>query len=175
MESFLAEVGFTEWNHLQDAGRPFSEAVVELCTRYPHYCSLISAYDQRYPESLNGPIQGTVDILRRLQHLGHPLYALSNWPAEKFALVRPRYPFLDWFDGIVISGEVGIAKPDARIFLILLERVGRPATECLFIDDSPINVAVAQSIGFQTIHFCDPAQLEAELNLRSLLPAAQAG
>jgi 2-haloacid dehalogenase len=173
MERFLAEIGFDEWNHLQDAGRPFSVAVAELCSRHPQYCDLIRAYDERYPESIQGAIPGTVDILRSLRRLGFPLFGLSNWPAEKFCLVRPGYEFLGWFQGIVISGEVGFAKPDPRIFQVLLVQVGRPAGECLLIDDSPANIAAAQALGFQTIHFHTPPQLAGELARRGLLPGPQ--
>ena len=171
MERFLAEIGFSEWNLLQDAGRPFSIAVAELCTRHPHYCDLIRAYDERFLEAVGGAIHGTVDILRRLHLSGFPLYGLSNWPAEKFRLVRPHYAFFDWFQGMVISGEVGVVKPDPRIFHLLLEQVARPADECLLIDDSAANIAAAQTLGFQTILFHSPAQLAAELSSRALLPA----
>jgi len=171
MERFLAEIGFSEWNVLQDAGRPFSIAVADLCTRHPQSCDLIRAYDERFLEAVNGAIPGTVDILRRLHLAGFPLYGLSNWPAEKFRLVRPSYAFFDWFQGMVISGEVGVVKPDPRIFHLLLEQVARPANECLLIDDSVANIAAAQCLGFQTILFHSPAQLEAEMSSRGLLPA----
>ena len=82
------------------------------------------------------------------------------------------YAFFDWFQGMVISGEVGIVKPDPRIFHLLLEQVARPAGECLLIDDSAANIAAALSLGFQTIHFHNPNQLAAELSARGLLPSA---
>jgi 2-haloacid dehalogenase len=170
MEHFLSEVGFDEWNRLQDAGRPFSVAVSEICARFPQYCDLIQAYDERFPESIKGVIPGTVDILRSLWIKGTSLYGLSNWPAEKFYLVRPEYEFLAWFHNIVISGEVGIAKPDRRIYQLLLEEINRPAMECLLIDDSPANIVSAQALGFQTIQFESPPQLAAELTRRGLLP-----
>lgn len=173
MERFLVEIDFYEWNLLQDAGRPFSAAVTEHCARHPQYCDLIRAYDERYPESLHGAIPGTVDILSRLWKAGFPLFGLSNWSAEKFHLVRSDFEFLSWFQGIVISGEVGIAKPDRRIFQALLEQVGRPAGECLLIDDSTANIAAAQALGFQTIHFYSPPQLAGELTRRGLLPGPQ--
>lgn len=169
MERFLGEIGFDEWNHLQDAGRPFPLAVADLCARFPQHCALIRAYDERYPESLNGPILACVDILARLRQAGWPLYALSNWPAEKFRLVRSDYPFLDWFDSLVISGEVGLAKPDPRIFHLLLERVGRPAAKCLLIDDAPRNITAAQALGMDIILFQSPARLETELTRRGIL------
>ena len=173
MEDFLVEIDFFEWNQQQDAGRPYAVAVAELCKIYPQHSDLIRAYDERYLESLNGPIWETVTILRRLWQAGVPLFGLSNWPAEKFRLVRPVYEFFDWFQEIVISGEVGVAKPDPKIFEVLLDKVGRPARECLLIDDSSGNIEAAKGLGFQTIHFEHPAQLEAELIQQELLPVLQ--
>lgn len=170
MERFLVEVGFFEWNLHQDLGRPFSEAVAELCQRFPHYQELIQAYDERYEESLAGAIEPTVDILRILKQVGYPLYGLSNWSAEKYALVKDKYPFFSWFDGVVISGEVRLIKPDPRIFQLLLERIGRPAGECLFIDDSAKNISIAGELGFETIHFRSADQLNEDFKKRKLIP-----
>ncbi len=169
VEQFLERIGFTDWNNEQDRGRPFAEAVAEWCAKFPDDAALIRAYHERYEESLAGPIQPTVNILYALKRAGYPLYGLSNWPQEKFELVRPRYEFFDWFDGIVVSGAVKLLKPDPRIFAVLLERIGRPAETCLFIDDSTPNIVTAQRLGFQTIQYTSPEQLEAELQRLGLL------
>lgn len=170
VERFLSEIRFFEWNVAHDAGQPFEESIAGLCQQFPHYCDLISAYHTRYPESIAGANQPVVAILSALKQAGYPLYGLSNWPAGKFALVRPQYPFFDWFEDIVLSGEVFIVKPDPRIYQILLERIGRPASECIFIDDSLANVDGAQRVGIQTIHYRTPDQLAAELAACLALP-----
>jgi 2-haloacid dehalogenase len=164
VEHFLKEIDFFEWNVQHDAGRPFSETVPELCHRFPHYCELIAAYDQRYEESIAGPVWPTVEILRGLKNAGYPLYGLTNWPADKYRLVRPRWEFFAWFEAIVVSGEVMLAKPDPRIYTLLLEQIGRRAGECLFIDDSTRNIATARQLGFQTILYHSPDQLKTELD-----------
>ena len=169
VETFLRESKFMEWNLYQDAGRPFSEAVDEFCSRMPQYCDLIRAYDQRYEESISGPNWSTVEILRNLKAAGYPLYGLSNWPDEKWRLVRPKYDFFSWFDYIMISGEVKLAKPDPRIFSLFLEKIGRPAEQCLYIDDSAHNIIVSGQMGFQTIHFESAEQLREELCSRGIL------
>jgi len=169
MERFLEEIDFMNWNLQQDAGRPFAEGVAELCGRFPGYCDLIQAYDERWEESLGGPIWPTVEVLSRLKEAGYPLYGLSNWSDEKFRLVCAQYPFFDWFDDILLSGTVRLVKPDERIFRLLLERIGRPAGECLLIDDSAPNVEAARALGFEVIHFQSAAQLEAELSRREIL------
>ncbi|MCL4561044.1 MAG: HAD family phosphatase [Chloroflexi bacterium] len=140
MEKFLERIHFNEWNLQQDAGRPFAEAVDELCARYPDDADLIRIFDARWEDTLKGAIHETVAILSTVKRAGYPVYALSNWSVEKFTLVRPRYEFLSWFDDILVSGEVKLAKPDPRIFTLLLERIRRPAHECLLIDDTPANL-----------------------------------
>jgi 2-haloacid dehalogenase len=166
---FLKAVDFSGWNQEQDRGRSFAEGTAELIARFPQYRELILAYDRRYLESLNGAIQPVVELLRVLKDLGYPLYGLSNWPAEKFALVRPKYEFFKWFNILVISGEVGLLKPDKAIFDLLLKRAGLPASECLFIDDHERNILAARELGFQTIHFQSPQQLEADLRRMEIL------
>lgn len=163
LERFLDEVQFFNWNLQQDAGRPFGEAVDELCAQFPQYCDLIRVYHTRWEESISGPIQPTVEILQSLKRTQYPLYGLSNWSTEKFRIVRHKYEFLDWFEDIIISGDVKIVKPDPRIFSLLLERIQRQAAECLLIDDSAANIEAANKLGFCTIHFQSPDQLESEL------------
>lgn len=166
MENFLREIDFSGWNLHQDAGRSFAPAVAELCERFPQYTAQIRAYDERYEETMSGPIWETVSILESLKDQGLPLYALSNWSAEKFAVVRPKYEFFGWFEGMIISGEVGLIKPDPRIYQRLSELTCRPPQDCLIIDDSPVNTAAAESLGFQAIQFSSPQQLRAELEQR---------
>jgi len=170
VERFLAEVGFFEWNARQDEGRAFSAAVADLSARYPHYASLIQAYENRWEESLGEPVWGTVAILQALRQAGFPLYALSNWSAEKFPVIRRKYGFFEWFDDIVLSGEVRLVKPDPRIFTAFLERIGRSAPDCLFIDDSTANLEAANRLGFHTLHFQSPEQLAGDLVRLQLLP-----
>jgi 2-haloacid dehalogenase len=116
-----------------------------------------------------GPIPGSVQILDELQQAGHELHALTNWSMEKFPVARERYDFLDHFESILVSGEVGLIEPDARIFELLLARIGRPAEDCIYIDDNAANAAAAFALGFDAIHFQSPAQLRAALALREPL------
>lgn len=170
LETFLAEIDFSNWNAQLDRGRSFAEAVAEWSRRFPHYAAPLQAYHLRWDETVLGPIQPVVDLLARLKRAGCALFALSNWSAETFPRVRARYDFLGWFDRLIISGEIGLVKPDPAIFYVFLETVARRANECLFIDDSEANIAVARRLGFQTIRFLSPDQLSSELAARGLLP-----
>src|SRR5262249_29163248 len=169
MERFLSEICTPEWNARQDEGRPFAEATEELIARHPKQAGLIRAFFDRWPEMVAGAIKETVGILAELKKAGHNLYALSNWSAETFPHARKRFQFFDWFDGAVISGEIGLVKPNREIFDFLLEKAGRRAEECVFIDDSLTNVAAASELGFDVIHFRSPRQLRDALVNRAIL------
>ena len=169
MEEFLATVTTQEWNHAQDAGRPWAAAIEELAEVHPEKRDLIEAYWRRWPETLGEAIEPTVALLDELRATGVRLYALSNWSGETFPIARPRYPFLEWFDGIVISGDERIAKPDPRIFTVLLERYGLTAAETLFIDDHAPNIEAASALGFRAIRFTDAASLRIDLTRLRLL------
>jgi len=175
MESFLAEVTTAEWNAQQDAGRPWAEAVETLIAEHPERHELIEAFHVRWPEMLAGEIPGTADVLSELRDTGIRLVALSNWSAEMFPVALERFDFLSWFEGIVISGEVGMNKPDPRIFAHLVERFGIEPAATLFIDDSPANIDAARALGFRAIQFTDAAELRRELVRLGLLPDVRAG
>lgn len=171
MERFLAEVTTQAWNGEQDAGRPWREAVEVLVAEHPQYRDLIVAYRERWTEMLGGPIEGTVEVLADLRGAGVRLAAVTNWSAETFPVARARYPFLGWFETIVVSGEEGIVKPDPEIFRLVLERTGLRAQETVFVDDSSANVVAAAALGFETVLFRDPGALREELERLGLLPA----
>jgi len=169
MEQFLSEINFSEWNMQQDKGRPFAEAVTILSAQFPHHIPLIHAYHEYWEESIVGPIAGTIELLKRLKQKGHRLYGLSNWSAETYPIARRKYDFFDLFDDTIISGEVKLVKPDPAIFNLALIRIGRAPSECLLIDDSALNIIAAQKMGFATVHFESPEQLEADLTRLNLL------
>ena len=170
MERFLAEVCTPEWNQRQDAGRPWAEAVAELVDRYPAQADLIRAYRERWEETLGSPIDGSVAILGEVRDAGHRLYGLTNWSHETFPLARARFPFFDWFDGIVVSGEEKLIKPDPRLYLRLLERYRVDPARAVFIDDSPSNVAAAAALGIHAIQFRSPPALRDALTALGVLP-----
>ncbi len=163
LDYFLDNVCTLAWNAEMDAGRPFVEAVAAKIAEFPQYESYITAYHSRWEEMTVGPISGTVEIFAELRRAGYPTAALSNWSAETFPLVQPRFEFLNWFDEIVLSGEFKVNKPDPAIYHFLLERINREPQDCVFIDDSLPNITSARQLGFQAIHFQSPEQLRSDL------------
>ena len=177
VEEFLATVCTPEWNAELDRGRPFAEGVAELAERHPEHAAAIAAYHQRWPEMLAGDLPDTVEVLAELRAAGVPLYALTNWSAETFAITRERFEFLDWFDGLLVSGEEGMTKPDPAFFQLLLDRFGLDPGATVLVDDAEANVAAARELGIDAIRFTGPGQLRRELSARRLLarPAPSAG
>jgi 2-haloacid dehalogenase len=154
---------------MQDAGRPFAEGVAELAARFPEHAQLIAAYDTRWEDMVAGALDETVAILRELEAGGTPLYCLTNFSTEKFPLCLGRFDFFGAFDGIVVSGEIGMVKPDRAIYDHLVETYDLTPAQCLFIDDNRANVDGARAAGWQAVRYVSPDQLRREFAARGLL------
>lgn len=163
ISAFFDEVGFAAWNAKQDSGRPWADGVRELATRFPHHSRLIEAANVRWPEMIAGPIHETVTLLENLKSNGTPVFAITNFSSEKWFMACEQFRFLTLFDDAVVSGDVGVMKPDAAIYHRLLQRNRLRPQGCIFVDDSPINVAGASAVGMIGIHFQSPSKLRAEL------------
>ena len=163
VDFFLQKVCSHEWNVQQDKGRLFEDAINERVALFPEDEHLIRAYFDRWSEMLVGPIEGSVEILFELKKSGFPVYALSNWSAETYPLAKKRFAFLQCFRGEVISGQVGMIKPQPEIYRHLLKVHGLKAEETLFIDDRQENVDTATNEGINGILFHNPGQLRNDL------------
>lgn len=164
MRYFLTEVCSPEWNEQQDAGRTLQEATEILVAQFPDYEPQIRTYYNRWQDMLGGAISNSVEILRGLhQNQTHRLYALTNWSHETFPVALELFDFLHLFEGILVSGEEKLLKPDRRIYELLMSRYGIDGRRALFIDDNPKNVKGAQEAGLNAIRFESPEQLALEL------------
>jgi 2-haloacid dehalogenase len=161
---FLDNICTSEWNDQQDAGRSFDEAIRELISQHPEWEEQITAWHLRWKETFNGPIHETVEILRSIRESKRfRLYALTNWSAETFPWARETFPFLKWFDGIVVSGEEKTRKPFPDMYKILFERYNIDPGRAVFTDDNIKNIEGARLVGLPAIHFQNPEQLRQEL------------
>ena len=175
VEWFLAHVCTMDWNERQDEGRTIAEAETELLQRFPEYTDQIRAFYGRFPEMFGGAIEETVAVLEELHQRGTPLFALTNWSAEKFPWARQAFPFFGRFRQIVVSGEVGLKKPDPRIFELLIERTKVQPHRTLYIDDRLDNTETARSLGFSTHHFQSPPALKEHLLTLGFLSGSEKG
>ncbi len=169
MEHFLAEIAPSWWNLEIDAGKTFDQAVAERIAVHPDHAAMIALWRDGWEKMLRDEIAGSVAILGELRKKGHRLHALTNWSAETFPIARRRFEFLKWFGDIVVSGEVGLAKPDPRIFALTIERCRLQPARTVFIDDSLRNVEAGKNAGLHALHFRDPEQLRADLTRLGML------
>ncbi|MEO6916390.1 MAG: HAD family phosphatase [Chitinophagaceae bacterium] len=167
---FFENITTQDWNEQQDEGRSLADGTQELVKKHPQHETEIKAYYGRWTEMLGGAIHDTVEIFRELkQNNNLRLYGLTNWSAELFPVALERYDFLQWFEGIVMSGEERTRKPFPEIYQTLLSRFNINPQEAIFIDDSLRNIKGAEAVGIEGIHFTSPAQLRAALITRGLL------
>lgn len=169
--AILAEIRLLEINHrVLDAGGPFAATIEDLAASFPQFGEFIRAFHTRWVEMLGGAISSSVETLQSLRRAGMPVHAISNYSREKFNITRALFPVLDDFDELVLSGDVGLVKPDAEIFRLLIHRRSLDVGRTIYIDDSADNITTAHRLGFATIHFDETStDLGAEL-LRLGLP-----
>lgn len=166
IDAFFTETGFEAWNLQMDAGLPFTEGIASHSRKYPQYRPLFEAFFTRWSETVGEPIAESVDIFRTLRQRGIRTYALTNFSAETWPLAVARFPFLNDFDGTVVSGIEGVVKPDPAIYRLLIQRYAITPSRAVFIDDRLENVEAAQGLGLYGIHFAEPVAVR--LALRAL-------
>jgi 2-haloacid dehalogenase len=174
MEDFLARVCTPAWHHAHDLGEDITESCRRLARLHPRYRDMIMAWAERGEEMIAGQIDQTVDVLAELKAGGVRCLLLSNMEPTTFAIRRARFAFMDWPDGYVISGIEGVAKPDRRIFQILLRRYRLDPAATVFIDDSPGNVEAARGLGMVAMRYTSAGELRNQLHslgLTALRPA----
>jgi 2-haloacid dehalogenase len=168
MEQFLQDICSPDWIRQSDAGKPMAECVAELSERHPHEADNISLFESRWHEMMREGIGGTLDLLRKLKAQGTPLFVLSNWSADTWPRAVKQFDFLDLFDGLVISGLEGVAKPDPEVYR-RLEGHGVVLERAAFIDDRPENIHAANDLGMTGILYTDPESLATRLSELKLL------
>lgn len=167
LETFMAEVGFMDWHARQDAGRAVAEAVADHAARFPRHAQVFAAFYDDWLKAVPGEVAGTRAIFEGLAARG-PVYGISNFSRELFDRTAPVHRFLDRFSGLVLSADVGINKPDPRIYAILCERYALAPGNCIFIDDAPRNVEAARAFGMDAVLFTDAPSLSEALRARGL-------
>lgn len=167
-EWFITHICTAAWNKELDGGKPFAQGVAELSEQYPEWAAEIALYHRDWKKMMGGPIPGMYELVSRLKTEGYGVYGLTNWSSETFYTIVDEYPVFSLLDGMVVSGDVRLLKPDAAIFQYLLDKYGLKAEESLFIDDNAENVAGAIAFGMSAIRFTTPDALREELRKRGI-------
>ena len=168
VESFIADADIMAWHAQQDAGYPVAQAILEHSEKHPQHAHAIRAVYGRWHETMKPAFPESVALLRELKAQGFRLYALSNFSAELFYQSREYYDFWDAFEGIVLSGEEGVNKPDPKIYNILFERHAVKPESSVFLDDSLANVVASRELGMRAVHFTDAAAARVALRKMGL-------
>lgn len=163
LDWFMQNICTSAWNLEQDRGRSWEEGVGMLVGQHPEWEREIRAFDESWHDSVPHTITDSVAVLEELKGQGEKVYAITNFSREKWAECLIRFPFLQSFDGVVVSAHERLLKPERAIYEVLLGRYGLKAGDCIFVDDSEKNVAGARDIGMRAVHFVEPIDLRAEL------------
>ena len=164
MIHFYTKICTQDWNENQDAGYPMAKATEERVTLFPEYEKEIRMFYGRWDDMLGDQIQGTVDILKESSNdPNYKVVALTNWSHETFPKAIAKFSFLQWFEGILVSGEEKTRKPFPEIYELTLSKFNLKAGESLFIDDNLRNIEAARKLGIHSTHFQSPEQLNKEL------------
>jgi len=160
---FLNDICNDAWNIQQDAGRSIKDAELELIPKFPKYEKQIKMYYANHRNMIKGTFTKSIEILNYLKKNNYECYVLSNWSAETFIGMTEDYPFLKKFDGLLISGEDKLIKPNLAIYQLAIERFDLDPHKCVFIDDKLENVETAKKLSFHTIHLTNPKTINAEI------------
>ena len=160
---FLNKVCNDQWNLQQDAGRSIAEAELELIPKFPHYENKIKMYYKNHRKMIRGTFEEPIEVLRQLKDKNYKCYVLSNWSAETFEGIPIDYPFMQLFDGLLISGEDKLIKPDQAIYQLAKKRFNLDPEKTVFIDDKLENIEAAHKMNFKTIHLTNPKNIEMEI------------
>ncbi len=153
LEDFLSQVVTREWHYQHDAGRAFAETSAERIALFPQHRALIEVYGPRWLETIGDPLPGMAELVQELADAQVPLFAITNFSAEFWAMFRPTAPLFDLFADILVSGAERLVKPDPAIYALAQARFGLGTGEALFIDDNPANVAAAEAAGWRAHRF----------------------
>lgn len=130
--------------------------------------SYVKAFKEKYPEIKNDidkflggpwmenvifPLKDNLKMIDLVKEKGLKYYILSNYPKDAFEYTYNMCPFIQNADGMVISYDVLMIKPNMNIYLKLLDKYGLKANECLFMDDLDVNVEAAKSVGINAFVF----------------------
>lgn len=160
---FLKNICTMDWNIQMDGGKPFQQGVAEKIVEHPKWEKEIRLYWERWIDMMGDTIPKMYDWILQLKQEGYAIYGLTNWSIETFPLVKDKYAIFKLMDGIVMSGEEKVTKPDAKIYHILLNRYQLAPEECVFFDDNLNNVIAAQNIGIHAVQFQSMEQAKCEL------------
>jgi 2-haloacid dehalogenase len=157
----FAAVDLHAMNDRVDSGENFSAVLAQTAANYPDFRAELDIWHERWLDIASPAIDHSVRLMTALQQRSVPVFSLTNFGIETYALAETRYHFLRAFDRDFISGHMGVIKPDPQIYQMLESGSGLSGNDLLFTDDRPENIEAAAVRGWQT-HLFEGAQGWAE-------------
>lgn len=151
-----------EWREF-DRGTVEKSAFERPISRLPAPLAALARemiFEHIFVEAYMPPFPQTETLVRAAKRAGHPLYLLSN-AGQDFYEYKKCIPALAYFDGLYISSDHKLLKPDRRIYLSFLETFSLQASDLIFIDDMQVNIDGAAAVGIDGICFnasCQPIE-----------------
>ena len=155
-EYFLNNICNDKWNIKQDKGRLIVDAEKELINKHPEYKIEIKMYYKNHRKMIKKTFANSINALMFLKKKKYKCYVLSNWSNQTFKGMKTDYPFLNKFDGFIISGKEKMIKPNKNIYKLAIKRFNLKPKHTIFIDDKIENINSANKLGFKTIHLQNP-------------------
>jgi 2-haloacid dehalogenase len=165
VERFFADIDFFAFNHEQDAGRSWAQARAALGATHPEHLPMLKIYIDHFADSVPGELPWASALVADVQSAGLRALGLTNWSAQTFHVALEKAPVVGRLEGILVSGQERLAKPDPAVFALAASRFGLEPSRTLFTDDAERNVEVAARLGFLTHLFTGPYGLRTHLRV----------
>lgn len=169
LEYFLNVVMGPEFDKLKDYSDNLALAIKPMKEKYPEFAEYLEIYPENEHKMVKGYIDGTLKIVQELKAKGVKLYIISNINKESIKWAEKKFDFWPLFDGVVLSGNVNMAKPEKRIFKYLFDKFNVLPEQAIFVDDNERNVTAAKETGLDAIQFTEPKKLREQLASYNLL------
>lgn len=171
---FFAAIDLHAMNDRVDLGETFHDVIAETARDHPDWHAELMVWRDRWLDMAAPAIPHSVRLMRALQANGTPVFSLTNFGIQTYALAATQYDFLNQFDRDYISGHLGVIKPDTAIYKVVEDSCGAPPNALLFADDRRDNIEAAAARGWQVHHFDGPAGWAKRLVNEGLLSETQA-
>jgi len=166
---FFKNICTWNWHINQDIVYDTRPATEKKIKEFPEFQEAINAFYGRFQEMIVGVYEQNLKIALELKKKNIPIYILSNFPGDQFDIFASNYDFVKEFDDMIISGKVGMKKPDPEIYKLCISKFNCNPKKTLFVDDRPENTKAAEKLNFQTITLDKPDKLSEYIKKFSLI------
>ena len=138
------------WHEFDLANMTRDEIVGQYLKNYPDYAEVMQWF-MTHGELMHVKREDVWEKAQKLKEKGYGIYILSNYSQELFEKHTKDAPFISLADGVVVSYQIHITKPDEKIYRYLLDKYNLKAEECIFFDDREENTEAARKLGIEAI------------------------